>query len=204
VQWDYGFFDEPTDARQRAGMLDEGLSVLTGLWSGEMFKFQGDHYRLQEMRFLPKPAQTPRIPIWVSGWWPNKPPMRRAAHWDGAVPGRLGAPMTPDDMRDVLAYIRRNRVGSAPFDLVGGGATSGTDPARDAELVGQYAAVGVDWWIEDVRVLLHRRGVAERQQPPAKVLVRRHRISRWNYTASASRFQVLMRTRRCGTDSTTG
>lgn len=150
VQWDYGYFGEPTDAKLRGAMLDEGLAILTGLWSGEAFKFEGEHYRLQEMKFLPRPVQTPRIPIWVGGWWPNKPPMRRAARWDGAIPGRLSAPLTPDDWRDIQAYIQLHRTGSGPFDVVGGGATSGTDLARDADTVAQYAAAGLTWWIEDI------------------------------------------------------
>src|SRR5689334_9455775 len=49
VQWEFGFFGEPTDAKQRASMLDEGLQVLTGLWSGALFSFSGEHYQLQEM-----------------------------------------------------------------------------------------------------------------------------------------------------------
>ena len=74
VQWDYGFFGEETDARVRAQHLDEGLDIVAGLWSGERFSYQGQHYQLQEMIFLPKPVQ-PRIPIWVGGNWPNKPPL---------------------------------------------------------------------------------------------------------------------------------
>ncbi|HEY3232777.1 MAG TPA: LLM class flavin-dependent oxidoreductase [Roseiflexaceae bacterium] len=150
VQWEYGFFGEPTDAKLRAKRLDEGLEVLTGLWSGELFAYQGEQYQLQEMKFLPRPIQTPRIPIWVGGWWPNKPPMRRAARWDGVNPGRLDGALTPDDWRDLLAYIGQHRAGAAPFDIVHSGATTGTDAAHDAEAVARYAEVGVNWWIEDV------------------------------------------------------
>jgi alkanesulfonate monooxygenase SsuD/methylene tetrahydromethanopterin reductase-like flavin-dependent oxidoreductase (luciferase family) len=167
VQWEYGFFGEPTDAKQRGAMLDEGLAVLTGLWSGDLFKFEGEHYQLQEMKFLPRPVQTPRIPIWVGGWWPNKPPMRRAARWDGVLAGRQGAPLTPDDWRDILAYVRLHRDDSAPFDIVGGGATSGTDSARDVDTVAPFAAVGVTWWIEDVSP--YRFGMAWEDQWTADV-----------------------------------
>jgi hypothetical protein len=102
------------------------------------------------MKFLPRPAQQPRIPIWVGGWWPNKPPMRRAARWDGVCPGRTDfQPLTPDDWRDILAYIRQHRATDAPFDAVHSGAT-GANPAHDAATVASYAAVGVTWWIEDI------------------------------------------------------
>jgi alkanesulfonate monooxygenase SsuD/methylene tetrahydromethanopterin reductase-like flavin-dependent oxidoreductase (luciferase family) len=48
---------EPTDRKVRAGRLDEGLVILTGLWSGEPFSYEGEHYRLEEMTFLPPPIQ---------------------------------------------------------------------------------------------------------------------------------------------------
>jgi probable F420-dependent oxidoreductase len=150
AQWEYGFFGEETDARARAQMLDEGLEVLTGLWSGAPFGFQGRRYRLEEMVFRPTPAQQPRIPIWVGGYWPRKPPFRRAARWDGVCPGRAdNQPLTPEDWRAILAYIGEHRAAEAPFDAVHSG-VSGDDPARDAEQLAAYAAAGVTWWIEDV------------------------------------------------------
>jgi alkanesulfonate monooxygenase SsuD/methylene tetrahydromethanopterin reductase-like flavin-dependent oxidoreductase (luciferase family) len=76
-------FGEVWDPRTRAGMLDEGLKIVEGLWSGEPFTFTGRHYRLQDALLLPSPAQTPRIPMWVAGGWPRRAPLRRAARWDG-------------------------------------------------------------------------------------------------------------------------
>jgi alkanesulfonate monooxygenase SsuD/methylene tetrahydromethanopterin reductase-like flavin-dependent oxidoreductase (luciferase family) len=172
VQWEFGFFGEPTDAKLRAGMLDEGLEVLTGLWGGEMFSYQGQHYQLQEMKFLPRPVQQPRIPIWVGGWWPNKPPMRRAARWDGVCPGRVNfETLTPDDWRDLLAYIGRHRDTDAPFDAVHTG-TTGADPARDAETVAGYAAAGVTWWIEDISPYRFGQGWEDQWMPGVTELIR--------------------------------
>ena len=54
---------EETDDRVRAQKLDEGLDILTGLWSGEPFSYQGEHYQLDNVTFLPRPVQQPRIPI---------------------------------------------------------------------------------------------------------------------------------------------
>lgn len=150
VQWEFGFFGEQTDAKIRARQLDEGLQILTGLWSGEMFGFSGEHYQLQEMKFRPQPIQQPRVPIWVGGWWPNKPPMRRAARWDGVIPGKLNGVLTPDDWRELTAYIAQYRTNDGPYDNVHTGATSGTDRAKDAETVASYAEAGVNWWIEDI------------------------------------------------------
>ena len=87
VQWDFGFFDEVTDPKIRGRRLDEGLDVLTGLWSGQPFSYQGEQYNVKEVTFRPTPVQSPRIPIWVGGWWPNKPPLRRAARgMESALP----------------------------------------------------------------------------------------------------------------------
>ncbi|GCE10033.1 LLM class flavin-dependent oxidoreductase [Dictyobacter aurantiacus] len=64
---EYHDFGETTDARIHGGMLDEGLAILTHLWSGEEFSYEGEHYHLSKVQFLPKPLQQPRIPIWVAG-----------------------------------------------------------------------------------------------------------------------------------------
>jgi alkanesulfonate monooxygenase SsuD/methylene tetrahydromethanopterin reductase-like flavin-dependent oxidoreductase (luciferase family) len=79
---EYSCFGELDDARAHGAMLDEGLTVLQGLWSGEPFSFSGAHYQIHGAHFLPRPAQA-QIPVWVAGIWPNKPPFRRAARWDG-------------------------------------------------------------------------------------------------------------------------
>lgn len=155
---EFGWFGEAgLDHRTRAAMLDEGLAILDGLWSGEPFAFAGEHYALHEMTFLPRPVQTPRIPIWVAGSWPNKAPMRRAARWDGVHPFRVGAWMTPEDVRGLVAYVGERRegdpsallgAGSSPFDVVVQGSTQEDEPARAAERVRASAEAGATWWLE--------------------------------------------------------
>jgi alkanesulfonate monooxygenase SsuD/methylene tetrahydromethanopterin reductase-like flavin-dependent oxidoreductase (luciferase family) len=177
AQWEYGFFGEPTDAKVRAQMLDEGLEILMGLWGGEMFSFQGQHYQLQEMRFLPRPLQSPRVPIWVAGWWPNKPPFRRAARWDGVVPGGRNGPLSPGDLREISAYIAEHRTSPAPFDLVCSGATAGDSPAQDATIVAPFIEAGATWWIEDVSPWRFGWGWEE-QWPPDATKLMRERVRR--------------------------
>src|SRR6266849_4214561 len=87
----FGGVGEPTDRKTRAELLDEGLAILTGLWSGEPFSFTGKHYTLDEMTFLPPPVQTPRIPIWVAGAWPREKSMARVLRYDGHLPDKIGA-----------------------------------------------------------------------------------------------------------------
>ena len=77
---------ENTVHRERGEMLDEALDVITRLWTGERVDHRGTHYTVEGARFAPTPVQTPRIPIWVGGFWPYTRPMKRAARWDGVMP----------------------------------------------------------------------------------------------------------------------
>lgn len=149
-QWfgEYRMFGESQDDRTRAEMLDEGLDVLTGLWSGEPFSYAGRHYTVREACFLPTPVQTPRIPIWVAGIWPHKAPMRRAARWDGVCPGAGEGFIQPETVREVLAYIRQYRTSDAPFDVTAVGYVGEKDPAEATALLQAYAEAGVTWWQE--------------------------------------------------------
>ena len=148
---DFETFGEDADDQVRARKLDEGLQVITGLWSGQPFSHRGDFYKVSDVQFLPPPVQSPRVPIWVAGLWPNKAPFRRAARWDGVVPMKVGIGlemMLPDDVRGIVAYIRQQRPSTNPFDVVVGGYTQGDDRARDAEIVAPYAEAGLTWWLE--------------------------------------------------------
>jgi len=148
---EYHDFGEPTDARAHGAMLDEALTILTRLWSGEEVSFQGQHYQLAPVRFLPTPVQQPRIPIWVAGIWPHKKPFRRAAQFDGVYPQRHGAALTPDDFREILAFIQTQRTHVTPFEALAHGQTSGTGQASDVAHVAAYAQAGATWWLEHFR-----------------------------------------------------
>jgi alkanesulfonate monooxygenase SsuD/methylene tetrahydromethanopterin reductase-like flavin-dependent oxidoreductase (luciferase family) len=117
-------FDDVVDARERARLLDQGLDRLTEFWAGE---------------FEPRPFQTPRIPIWVAGRWPNQRPVRRAAHWDGIFPIELPG---PDALAEVASEIARQRGDDeGPFDLV-------VDLEPDAEL-DPWCHAGATWILTD-------------------------------------------------------
>lgn len=148
---DFSDFGDPGDAHVRAEYLDEGLAIVTGLWSGEPFSYHGKHHQVQETQFLPRPVQAPRIPIWVAGYWPHKAPLRRAAHWDGLAFGGHwnGTPVTPDDVRHVITYIQGERTTDRPFDVMWGTPLP-DDPAQGAVLAATYADAGVTWWVDGV------------------------------------------------------
>lgn len=172
AEWEYGFFGEETDAKIRAEKLDEALDILAGLWSGDHFSYTGNYFQLEEMRFLPRPVQQPRIPIWVGGYWPRKRPFQRAAKWDGVCPGGLHASLTPNDWREILTTIRQHRTTDAPFAAVHGGITSGDNPDEDRQKVAAYAAAGVTWWIEDLSPYGRGLGWAEKWTPELVVQLR--------------------------------
>src|SRR5580658_3833052 len=99
-------FGGPLDDRVRAQMLDEGLAVLMGLWSGEPFSFSGTYFKVNDTCFLPAPVQFPRIPIWVAGTWPKRPPFRRAARYDGVIPvtGDIRSALSAADLSELIDY----------------------------------------------------------------------------------------------------
>ena len=146
---------EELDRKKRAQMLDESLDILTGLWSGQPFSYDGEHYHLQEMTFLPTPVQSPRIPIWVVGAWPRKKSMQRVLRYDGVIPGKMNddgtpAEMTPADIQEMRTYINEHRIEPTPFDIVMEGETPGEDHEKAASIVQQFVEAGVTWWLEAV------------------------------------------------------
>jgi alkanesulfonate monooxygenase SsuD/methylene tetrahydromethanopterin reductase-like flavin-dependent oxidoreductase (luciferase family) len=149
AQDEYGTFGEAADHGTLAEKLDEGLEVLTGLWSGRPFSFHGRHYRVDEVTFKPTPLQQPRIPVWVAGAWPGTGPFRRAGRWDGVAPMKLAeepTSLTPDEVRGVVAAVRANRPGQEPFEVMVGGVTDGG--AADRKVAGALAEAGATWWSE--------------------------------------------------------
>ncbi|MEU6676260.1 LLM class flavin-dependent oxidoreductase [Streptomyces sp. NPDC046925] len=155
VEDEYGSFGDTTDPRVLAERLDEGLDLLPRFWSGEAVNHEGRHYQARDVTLLPATAQRPRPPIWIAGFWPNRPPMRRAARWDGAVPlfadAKHGHVPPLDQVRDLVAYLRKqreDRSSDTPFEIVLGGATPGEDAARTRDLVGPLAEAGATWWDE--------------------------------------------------------
>ncbi len=143
-------FGDPGDAKERAAMLDEGLAVLDGLWSGETVTHRGPHYTVEGVSLAPRPVQRPRIPIWIGG--ESMPALRRAARWDGwLVPatGLDGTPTmskSPERVAEMVAEIRRYRTTEAPFEVAVDGYSESGEPA----LPRAYAAAGATWWLESI------------------------------------------------------
>jgi alkanesulfonate monooxygenase SsuD/methylene tetrahydromethanopterin reductase-like flavin-dependent oxidoreductase (luciferase family) len=144
-------FGEATDVPQRAKMLDESLDILIGAWRGAAFTHHGLYYHVDEVTLLPKPIQSPRIPIWVGGAYPNPGPMKRAACYDGACLYKAaGGDFTPDEVRALKAFVDARRPAPAPYDIALGGRHRAEDWEQDRALITSLAEAGMTWWVEYV------------------------------------------------------
>jgi hypothetical protein len=63
------------------------------------------------------------------------------------VPEKLPA---PQDVREVVEFIREHRSVSDRFDVANIGWTTGVNRERDAEKVGKYVDAGITWWLESL------------------------------------------------------
>jgi alkanesulfonate monooxygenase SsuD/methylene tetrahydromethanopterin reductase-like flavin-dependent oxidoreductase (luciferase family) len=116
-------FGEVADPRERARLLDQGLSDLVRYWAGE---------------FQPVPLQQPRIPVWVAAEWPHRRPVRRALRWEGLFP--IGLP-GPAALAELVGEVRESRPAGDPFDVI-----VGIPPGDDAE---PWARAGSTWTVTD-------------------------------------------------------
>jgi hypothetical protein len=152
----FGKVGEATERKARAELLDESLAILAGLWSGQPFSFQGKHFHLEEMTFLPTPVQTPRIPVWVVGAWPRMTSMQRVLRWDGLLPNVFNADgsfaeLTPAHVSEMRRFLRERRPpDAAPCEIIVEGRIPNNDPAQIAAQVRPLAEAGASWWIESM------------------------------------------------------
>jgi alkanesulfonate monooxygenase SsuD/methylene tetrahydromethanopterin reductase-like flavin-dependent oxidoreductase (luciferase family) len=150
VPEEFTAFGDPGDAKQRAAMLDEGLTILDGFWSGETVTHRGQHYVVEGVSLAPLPLQRPRIPIWIGG--EGAPALRRAARWDGWLApatrpdGRPTMAKSPERIAEMVTTIRRHRTTTAPFEV----AIDGYSDAGDPALPHAYGAAGATWWLESI------------------------------------------------------
>jgi alkanesulfonate monooxygenase SsuD/methylene tetrahydromethanopterin reductase-like flavin-dependent oxidoreductase (luciferase family) len=147
---EFTVFGERGDAKRRASMLDEGLEVLDGLWSGEKLTHRGKHYTVEGVSLAPRPLQRPRIPIWIGG--EGAPALRRAARWDGwlaPATSHDGTPTmakSPKRIAEMVAEIGQNRTTDTPFEV----AVDGYSEPADSALPQAYEAAGATWWLESI------------------------------------------------------
>src|SRR3954451_4630030 len=143
----------------RGRRMDEILDLFRAAWSDDPVTFDGEHYPLTDIRFLPKPAH--RIPIWIGGG--VEASFRRAvSRGDGFhVVG-----LKPPDLVPIVERLRRDRP-EPEFTISArtGWDPQGMDPGlireeRDAfEAAGVQHMVSAPWqkyldsWLRSMDVL---------------------------------------------------
>ncbi len=174
-----GFPDEVTDTKIRAEMLDEGIDILTLLYRGKQFDYDGKRYHVRltlvdEKHYPPPPLQKPRIPIWVVGAWPRMKSMKRVLKCDGLIPLKMNRggkfeEVLPADIRDMKAYVDANRTLQTPFDIVIEGKTMGLDRAQMQDRLYPWIEAGATWWIEDFEGESEDRILARIRKGPPQI-----------------------------------
>jgi len=150
VPSEFTAFGESGEASDRAAMLDEGLELVTGLWSGEPVTHAGRFYRVDGVTLAPLPVQRPRPPVWIGGTSGVGAARRRAARWDGWIIGcddEQGTIVVPPaSIAADAAAIAALRPGHGPLDIAVTGVSAGPgDPVAFA-----YAEAGATWWLEHI------------------------------------------------------
>ncbi len=73
------------DPAQRNELTDEAIRAMTAAWAGEEIRYEGAGFTAAGNVMLPRPAQTPRPPLWIGG--NSRRAMRRVAELaDGWIP----------------------------------------------------------------------------------------------------------------------
>jgi alkanesulfonate monooxygenase SsuD/methylene tetrahydromethanopterin reductase-like flavin-dependent oxidoreductase (luciferase family) len=137
----YAAFGEETDRRIRAELLDEGLDVLRGLWSGEPFAYDGAHYTVRPTEF-PTISHCHRpggVPIWCVGALGSAKSMARVSRCDGWIPQVVA----PDGARQIhLDELQHADLPSGTEVVIEGSHTEHSPAA--------WADAGVTWWLESM------------------------------------------------------
>ncbi|QNE19525.1 LLM class flavin-dependent oxidoreductase [Kribbella qitaiheensis] len=144
-------FGDEADERKRAELTDEALTILQAAWSGEPVRHHGANYTVDDVEFLPRPAQDNGVPIWIAGFPGKVRPRRRAARYDGFFPVNL---THPDELAEAVEGVQELRTDpTAPYDVVVA-LPPGTDPAP-------YAAAGATWTLTEFDPHAIRRAEVE-------------------------------------------
>jgi hypothetical protein len=134
-------FGEECDKRERAELMDECLDIVTGLWTGQPYSYDGKHYRVEPTEFptIGHVVQRPRPPIWCVGALGFEKSMARALKWDGLIPQVVGEDGARQATLEELQVIS----GDLPddYDVIVEGAQAEHSPAA-------WADAGATWWIE--------------------------------------------------------
>lgn len=84
----------------RGARTNEALEIITRLWAGERFDYDGTHFQLKSACIGPVPAN-PKLPMWVGG--STRPAIMRTARY---ASGWQGAVETPTQIAPIVKAIQ--------------------------------------------------------------------------------------------------
>ncbi len=90
-----------TDTRGRGRRMNEGLEIISRLWTESSVSFEGEYYRLEDAAISPQPVQSP-LPLWVGGSAPAA--VERTARWGTGWQAGLE---TPEEVAPVIDAIKQ-------------------------------------------------------------------------------------------------
>ena len=163
------FDDQGIPVAQRAGRMQEGLTIVRQLLSGESVSFDGRYNTLHNVRISPPALQRPHPPIWVGGTAPKA--IERAA--------RMGFHFLSGGPGSAAVYdnaLREQDLDPAEFNVA---ATMPTYVAPTREQAWQiaaeplhYMASGYAQWTSEA----NRAGGSEATLPSVDEIVRRQEM----------------------------
>jgi probable F420-dependent oxidoreductase len=89
-----------TETRGRGKRMDEGLEIISRLWTEPSVSFSGEFYQLDEASIAPQPVQNP-MPLWVGGSAPKA--VARTARWGTGWQAGLES---PEEVAPVIEAIK--------------------------------------------------------------------------------------------------
>ncbi|KQV19246.1 MULTISPECIES: LLM class F420-dependent oxidoreductase [unclassified Kitasatospora] len=128
----------------RFDRLEEQLEILTGMWDtpgGELFQYEGQHYRLVDCPALPKPVRG-RVPVLIGGRGARRTPALAARFAD-----EFNVPFgSPEDTGDQFRRVREaaEAAGRDPRTLVYSAALTVCVGRDGAEVTRRAAAIDRD------------------------------------------------------------
>lgn len=151
--------------KDRGRVTDEYIRIFQELCTAERPQFEGEHYRIANMGFYPKPIQKPHPPVWVGGY--STPALRRAAQLgDGWHPSNID----PQTFQEKLPILQRlcaeagrdparltlsTRVNNVAFgdsgDTVGRPTPLGSMPQAMRDAIRRYEDIGVSHIVLGIR-----------------------------------------------------
>ena len=152
---DTGFaeFGEETDIKVRAELMDEALEIISGLFKGQPFEYQGKHYKVESTQFFPPPNPL-RQTVWVVGLHGSKRSMSRVVKYQGLLPSVRDADgnwreLEPNDVEQMRDLVKQQGC-DENYDIVVEGTTPGNDKAKAREEIQKWQSAGATWWMESM------------------------------------------------------